>query len=73
MRFAAGLTVSGIVGFLILEALKLVVPTLAAWIIAVLAFLFKAILIGLGLLAAVVVIGIAIYVYKRMNRRNAEA
>jgi hypothetical protein len=73
MRFAAGLTVSGIVGFIILEALKLVVPTLAAWIIAVLAFLFKAILIGLGLLAAVVVIGIAIYVYKRMNRRRAEA
>jgi hypothetical protein len=73
MRFAAGLTVSGIVGFIILEALKLIMPTVAAWVIGILAFLFKVVLIGLGILVAIIVIGIAIYVYKRINRRKAEA
>ena len=72
MKFAAGLTVSGIVGFLVLEALKLVVPTLAVWIIAILAFVFKAILIlmVLGLVGAV--IGIGVFFYKRQQRRTAE-
>jgi maltodextrin utilization protein YvdJ len=72
MKFAAGLTVSGVVGFLVLEALKLVVPTLAVWIIAILAFVFKAILIlmVLGLVGAV--IGIGVFFYKRQQRRTAE-
>ncbi len=73
MRFAAGLTVSGIVGFIILEALKFIMPAVTVWVIGVLAFLLKVVLIGLGILVAIVVIGIAIYVYKRMNRRKAEA
>ena len=72
MKFAAGLTVSGVVGFLVLEALKLVVPKLAVWIIAILAFVFKAILIlvVLGLVGAV--IGIGVFFYKRQQRRTAE-
>ncbi len=72
MKFAAGLTVSGVVGFLVLEALKLVVPTLAVWVIAILAFVFKAILIlmVLGLVGAV--IGIGVFFYKRQQRRTAE-
>ena len=72
MKFAAGLTVTGVVGFLVLEALKLVVPTLAVWVIAILAFVFKAILIlmVLGLVGAV--IGIGVFFYKRQQRRTAE-
>lgn len=72
MKFAAGLTVSGVVGFLVLEALKLVVPTVAVWIIAILAFVLKAILIliVLGLVGAV--IGLGVFFYKRQQRRTAE-
>ncbi len=72
MKFAAGLTVSGVVGFLVLEALKLVVPTLAVWIIAILAFVFKAILILMVLGLVGVVIFVGVFFYKRQQRRTAE-
>lgn len=72
MKFAAGLTVSGVVGFLVLEALKLVVPTVAVWIIAILAFVFKALLILLVLGLVGAVIGVGVFFYKRQQRRTAE-
>jgi hypothetical protein len=70
MRFAAGLTVSGIVGFLILEALKLILPPVTGWLIGVLAFLLKAFLI---MIVLGIVIGLAVFFYKRQQRMEAEA
>ena len=72
MKFAAGLTVSGILGFVLLEVLKFLLPTLAAWILAFLTFVVKVILFGIGLGVLVAVIGIAIFIYKRSRRSRGE-
>jgi hypothetical protein len=72
MKFAAGLTVSGIIGFVLLEVLKFLLPTLAAWILALFTFVVKAILFGIGLAVLVAVIGIAIFIYKRSQRSRGE-
>lgn len=72
MKFAAGLTVSGIVGFIVLEVLKLLLPSLAAGILALLAFLVKILLFGVGLVVVLAVVGLAIFFYKRSQRDRAE-
>lgn len=72
MKFAAGLTVSGIVGFIVLEVLKLLLPSLAAGVLAVLAFLVKLVLIGVGLVLAAGAIGLAFFLYRRSQRSRAE-
>jgi len=72
MKFAAGLTVSGIIGFIILEALKLVLPAVTAWIISILAIALKILLIGVGLVLAAGAIGLAFFLYRRSQRRRAE-
>jgi len=73
MKFAAGLTVSGIVGFIILEALKLLMPAVTAWVLGLLAIALKILLVGIGLALAVAAIGVAIFLYKRSERSRAEA
>ena len=73
MKFAAGLTVSGIIGFIVLEVLKLLLPSLAAGLLAILTFLVKALLFGIGLAVAGVVIAIAIFLYRRAEKSRAEA
>ena len=73
MKFAAGLTVSGIIGFVLLEVLKFLLPTLAAWILALLTFVVKVILFGIGLVVVVALIGIAIFIYKRAQKSREEA
>jgi hypothetical protein len=72
MKFAAGLTVSGIVGFIVLEVLKLLLPSLAAGILALLAFLVKILLFGVGLVVVLAGVGLAIFFYKRSQRNRAE-
>jgi len=73
MRFAAGLTVSGIIGFIILEALKLLMPAVTVWVLGLLALALKIVLIGLGLVVALVAIGVAIFFFKRAMRSESEA
>lgn len=69
MKFAAGLTVSGIVGFIILEALKYLMPPVTVWVIGVLAFLLKAFLI---LIVLGIVLGVGIFFYRRQQKVAAE-
>ena len=69
MKFAAGLTVSGIVGFIILEALKILMPPVTVWVIGVLAFLLKAFLI---MIVLGIVIGLGIFFYRRQQKAAAE-
>ena len=72
MKFAASLTVTGILGFLILEALKIVLAPVAAWLITVLAVIIKIVLgvfvAGMGLLFLGLVVGVSIWVYRRYKR-----
>jgi len=72
MRFAAGLTLTGILGFLLLEVLKMVMVPVTAWIIGFLALVLKIALVVLGLAMAAVVIGVAVFLYRRF-RKKAEA
>ena len=69
MKFAAGLTVSGIVGFIIIEALKYIMPPVTVWVIGVLAFLLKAFLI---LIVLGIVTGVAVFFYRRQQKMAAE-
>lgn len=70
MRFAAALTVTGIIGFIILEVLKLLMEPVIAWVIAMLALALKIALIGLGLAAA---IGVGVFFYRRSQKTEAQA
>lgn len=66
MRLAAGLTVSGIIGFLLLEALKMLMAPITAWVMALLAMALKIVLVALGLAAAV---GVGVFFYRRSKRK----
>ena len=50
MKFAAGLTVTGILGFLLLEALKIIMVPVTAWVMGLLVVALKIALIGLVLM-----------------------
>lgn len=71
MKFAAGLTATGIIGWLLLEALKIVMVPVTAWVMGILAVVLKFALIALGLLVAAVVIGVGIYVVRRSRSKEA--
>lgn len=69
MKFAAGLTVTGILSFLLLEALKIVMVPVTAWVMALLALALKIVLICIVL---GVVIGLGVFFYKRQQKAAAE-
>lgn len=69
MRFAAGLTASGIIGFLLLEALKILMVPITAWVMGLLALALKILLVALGTVAAV---GMGFFLYRRSRRAEAE-
>lgn len=70
LRFAAGLTVSGIIGFLLLEALKMLMVPITAWVMGLLALALKIVLITAGLAAA---LGVGVFVLRRsMKAREAD-
>jgi len=72
-KFAAGLTVSGILGFLLLEALKIVMVPVAAWVLSLLVVVVKIVLVALVVLVAAAVIGVGVWLYKRGQKASAEA
>jgi hypothetical protein len=69
MKFAAGLTASGIIGFLLLEALKILMVPITAWVMGLLALALKIALVALGLGAA---LGVGFFFYRRSRRASAE-
>ena len=69
MRFAAGLTASGIIGFLLLEALKILMVPITAWVMGLLAMALKILLVTLGVAAA---IGVGVFVYRRSKSEEVE-
>lgn len=68
MRLAAGLTVSGIIGFLLLEALKMLMAPITAWVMVLLAMALKILLVALGLATA---LGVGVFFYRRSKRKAA--
>ena len=70
MRFAAGLTVTGIIGFILLEALKILMVPITAWIMGLLAMALKIVLVVLGLCAA---LGVGVFFLRRSQKANEAA
>ncbi|MDA0329354.1 MAG: hypothetical protein O2958_10135 [Gemmatimonadetes bacterium] len=70
MRFAAGLTATGVIGFLLLEALKILMVPVTAWVMGLLALALKILLITLGLVAA---IGVGAFFYRRSRKASEVA
>jgi len=70
MRFAAGLTASGVIGFLLLEALKILMVPITAWVMGLLALALKILLITLGVAAA---LGVGVFVFRRSRNASADA
>ena len=69
MKLAAGLTVSGVIGFILLEALKMLMVPITAWVMGLLALALKILLVGLGLGAA---LGVGVFFLRRsMKAREA--
>jgi flagellar basal body-associated protein FliL len=72
MKFAAGLTVSGIVGFILLEVAKLLMPAIAAGIVGFLALLLKILLIAFVIVFALGTVGLVYFFYRRSQRNQVE-
>ena len=70
MRFAAGLTATGIIGFLLLEALKMLMEPITIWVMGLLAVALKILLVSLG---AATALGVGFYLYRRSKKASAEA
>ena len=69
MKLAAGLTVSGIIGFILLEALKMLMVPITIWVMGLLALALRILLVVLGLGAAV---GVGVFFIRRsMKAREA--
>ena len=69
MRFAAGLTATGIIGWLLLEALKILMVPITAWVMGLLAMALKIALITAGVVTAV---GVGVFFYRRSKRSRAD-
>ena len=72
MRFAAGITLSGIGGLILLEVYKLIGPWVQGMVLGILVFVLKAVLILLVLFFAATVLGVGFYFYKRGERAGVE-
>jgi hypothetical protein len=70
MRFAAGLTATGIVGWLLLEALKILMVSVTAWVMGLLAAALKIVLMALAVGA---VLGVGVFFFHRARKAQAEA
>ncbi|MCH7532772.1 MAG: hypothetical protein IIB36_13585 [Gemmatimonadetes bacterium] len=70
MRFAAGLTATGIIGWLLLEALKILMIPVTAWVMGLLAVALKIALMALGVGAA---LGVGVFLFRRARKAKAEA
>jgi lipid-A-disaccharide synthase-like uncharacterized protein len=70
MRFAAGLTATGVIGWLLLEALKTLMIPVTAWVMGLLAAALK---IALMALAVGAVLGLGVFFFLRSRKAQAEA
>ncbi len=69
-KLAATLTVSGVLGFLILEALKILLAPVAAWLLGVVVLILQVVLVVLGIGLALTVLALSIWAYRRYRRSH---
>jgi hypothetical protein len=69
MRFAAAATATGVVGFLLLEALKILLAPVALWLLGVVMLMVKVLVLGL---AVVLALGGSVWAYRRWSRTSDE-
>ncbi len=72
MRFAAGITASGVLTLILLELFKIIGPSVQGWVLGILALALKTILVGLVLAVAATVIGVGIFMYRRGKKASVE-
>ncbi len=70
MKLAASLTATGILGFLLLEALKILLAPVATWLLGAVIIAVKFLAVGTVLVTAIVV---SVFVFRRLNRSRSEA
>ncbi len=70
MRFAAGLTATGVIGWLLLEGLKILMIPVTAWFMGLLAIALKFALMALAVGAA---LGVGVFLFHRAQKARAEA
>ena len=70
MRLAAGLTATGVIGWLLLEGLKILMIPVTAWFMGLLAIALKFALMALALGAA---LGVGVFFFRRAQKASAEA
>ena len=70
MRLAAGLTATWVIGWLLLEALKILMVPVTAWVMGLLAVVLKIALIALAVGAA---LGVGVFFFRRARKAQAEA
>ena len=70
MRFAAGLTATGLLGWLLLEALKILMVPITAWVMGLLALALK---VTLMVVAVVAALGGGVFFWRRAQRAREEA
>jgi ABC-type uncharacterized transport system permease subunit len=69
-KFAATLTVSGLIGFLLLEALKILLAPVAAWLMGFVALAIKVVLVVLGVGLGLAVLALSFWAYRRYRRSH---
>lgn len=72
MRFAGCVSLVGILGFIILEALKILMIPITAWVMGLLAVALKIVLLALTVLVMLAAIGVGVFAYKRSQEASAE-
>ncbi len=71
MKAAASLTVTGLLGLLLLEALKILLAPVAAWLMGLVALVIKIALVVVGAGLALVVLTLSIWAYRRFRRAES--
>ena len=70
MKLAAGLTVSGVIGFILLEALKILMVPITAWVMGLLALALKILLVVAGVAVA---LGMGVFFLRRSQKAREAA
>ena len=70
MKLAAGLTVSGVIGFILLEALKILMVPITAWVMGLLALALKILLVVSGIALA---LGVGVFFLWRSQKAREAA
>jgi hypothetical protein len=77
MRAFPAIALTGVVGVILFEILKILLAPVSVWLIALLgaalAVLLKVVMIAAIVVLSVVAIGVGVYIYRRSARSKAEA